>query len=134
VWIPVELNLSLYVMRGPDPRIHLLPKMMDCRVKPGNDDRDSKWPETAVDWPKRAARLSCRFFWNVCRQTFLACGLPAMKADLGPPSLRIAVETPERCDSLGGPRISIHGHAAIQAGSAIRLVGAAAKPRPGGIG
>jgi hypothetical protein len=39
--IPVELNLSLYVMRGLDPRIHLLAKMMDCRVKPGNDDRDS---------------------------------------------------------------------------------------------
>jgi hypothetical protein len=28
-------------MRGLDPRIHLLSKMMDCRVKPGNDnDRD----------------------------------------------------------------------------------------------
>jgi hypothetical protein len=25
------------VMRGLDPRIHLLAKMMDCRVKPGND-------------------------------------------------------------------------------------------------
>jgi len=25
------------VMRGLDPRIHLLQKMMDCRVKPGND-------------------------------------------------------------------------------------------------
>jgi len=24
-------------MRGLDPRIHLLQKMMDCRVKPGND-------------------------------------------------------------------------------------------------
>jgi hypothetical protein len=24
-------------MRGLDPRIHLLRKMMDCRVKPGND-------------------------------------------------------------------------------------------------
>jgi len=24
-------------MRGLDPRIHLLKKMMDCRVKPGND-------------------------------------------------------------------------------------------------
>jgi hypothetical protein len=39
--IPVELNVLLYVMRGLDPRIHLLTKMMDCRVKPGNDDRDS---------------------------------------------------------------------------------------------
>jgi hypothetical protein len=27
------------VMRGLDPRIHLLAKRMDCRVKPGNDDR-----------------------------------------------------------------------------------------------
>jgi hypothetical protein len=25
------------VMRGLDPRIHLLAKKMDCRVKPGND-------------------------------------------------------------------------------------------------
>jgi hypothetical protein len=25
------------VMRGLDPRIHLLAKGMDCRVKPGND-------------------------------------------------------------------------------------------------
>jgi hypothetical protein len=32
----------LRVMRGLDPRIHLLAKKMDCRVKPGNDDRDSK--------------------------------------------------------------------------------------------
>jgi hypothetical protein len=29
-------------MRGLDPRIHLLAKKMDCRVKPGNDDTDSK--------------------------------------------------------------------------------------------
>jgi hypothetical protein len=35
-------------MRGLDPRIHLVPKMMDCRVKPGNDDHDSKWPEIAI--------------------------------------------------------------------------------------
>jgi hypothetical protein len=27
------------VMRGLDPRIHLLAKSMDCRVKPGNDNR-----------------------------------------------------------------------------------------------
>jgi hypothetical protein len=31
-------------MRGLDPRIHLLSyescKLMDCRVKPGNDDKD----------------------------------------------------------------------------------------------
>jgi hypothetical protein len=25
------------VMRGLDPRIHLLSKRVDCRVKPGND-------------------------------------------------------------------------------------------------
>jgi hypothetical protein len=23
--------------------------MMDCQVKPGNDNRDSKWPETALE-------------------------------------------------------------------------------------
>jgi hypothetical protein len=27
------------VMRGLDPRIHLLRKMMDCRVKPGNGNQ-----------------------------------------------------------------------------------------------
>jgi hypothetical protein len=27
-------------MRGLDPRIHPFRKMMDCRVKPGNDDRE----------------------------------------------------------------------------------------------
>jgi hypothetical protein len=26
-------------MRGLDPRIHLLAKRMDCRVKPGNDEQ-----------------------------------------------------------------------------------------------
>jgi hypothetical protein len=26
------------VMRGLDPRIHHFRKMMDCRVKPGNDE------------------------------------------------------------------------------------------------
>ena len=26
-------------MPGLDPGIHLFKKMMDCRVKPGNDDR-----------------------------------------------------------------------------------------------
>jgi hypothetical protein len=26
-------------MRGLDPRIHPLQKMMDCRVKPGNDNQ-----------------------------------------------------------------------------------------------
>src|SRR5215472_12995764 len=29
-------------MRGLDPRIHLLAKRMDCRVKPGNDERQQK--------------------------------------------------------------------------------------------
>jgi hypothetical protein len=38
--ISVELNLPLGVMRGLDPRIHLLLKKMDCRVKPGNDDQE----------------------------------------------------------------------------------------------
>jgi hypothetical protein len=28
-------------MRGLDPRIHLLSEMMDCRVKPGNDDNQN---------------------------------------------------------------------------------------------
>ena len=27
-----------FVTRGLDPRVHLLAKMMDCRVKPGNDE------------------------------------------------------------------------------------------------
>jgi hypothetical protein len=35
------------VMRGLDPRIHqekaFLSKVMDCRVKPGNDDPADKW-------------------------------------------------------------------------------------------
>ena len=31
----------MLVMRGLDPRIHLL-KMMDCRVKPGNDEENRK--------------------------------------------------------------------------------------------
>jgi hypothetical protein len=26
------------VIRGPDPRVHLFRKMMDCGVKPGNDE------------------------------------------------------------------------------------------------
>jgi hypothetical protein len=26
-------------MRGLDPRIHLVREMMDCRLKPGNDER-----------------------------------------------------------------------------------------------
>jgi hypothetical protein len=29
--------LTTFVTRGLDPRVHLLRKMMDCRVKPGND-------------------------------------------------------------------------------------------------
>jgi hypothetical protein len=29
-------------MRGLDPRIHLSRKMMDCRVKPGNDELNRK--------------------------------------------------------------------------------------------
>src|SRR5271166_3092183 len=48
--VPLKLNRSSAVMRGQkraedareragDPRIHLLAKRMDCRVKPGNDDR-----------------------------------------------------------------------------------------------
>ena len=35
---PLELRHSLHVMRGLDPRIHPFREMMDCRVKPGNDD------------------------------------------------------------------------------------------------
>jgi hypothetical protein len=34
--ISMDLNRSLHVMRGLDPRIHLF-RVMDCRVKPGND-------------------------------------------------------------------------------------------------
>jgi hypothetical protein len=29
--------VQMLVMRGLGPRIHLLAKKMDCRVKPGND-------------------------------------------------------------------------------------------------
>jgi hypothetical protein len=32
-WTPV------IVTRGLDPRLHLFRKKMDCRVKPGNDER-----------------------------------------------------------------------------------------------
>jgi hypothetical protein len=38
----MELYRSLYVMRGLDPRIHLL-RLMDCRVKPGNDDGEVRY-------------------------------------------------------------------------------------------
>src|SRR3569623_983974 len=34
----LDLSETTLVMRGLDPRIHLLEKMMDCRVKPGNDE------------------------------------------------------------------------------------------------
>jgi hypothetical protein len=33
-----------FVMRGLDPRIHLLTKRMDCRVKPGNDGTTHQCP------------------------------------------------------------------------------------------
>jgi hypothetical protein len=36
--IPVELKQPSRVMRGLDPRIHLLAKKMDCRVEPSNDE------------------------------------------------------------------------------------------------
>jgi hypothetical protein len=32
--LPVELKQSSRVMRGLDPRVHLLAKKMDCRVEP----------------------------------------------------------------------------------------------------
>jgi hypothetical protein len=32
------MTLTTRVMPGLDPGIHLLKEMMDCRVKPGNDD------------------------------------------------------------------------------------------------
>jgi hypothetical protein len=32
------LTESVFVMRGRDPRIHLLRERMDCRIKSGNDD------------------------------------------------------------------------------------------------
>jgi hypothetical protein len=34
---PGQIEPLSIVMRGLDPRIHLLAKRMDCRVKPGND-------------------------------------------------------------------------------------------------
>jgi len=44
---PIAHNSALLstVMRGPDPRIHLLAKKMDCRVKPGNNNRLPFMPE-----------------------------------------------------------------------------------------
>jgi hypothetical protein len=30
------------VMRGLDPHIHLISRMMNCRVKPGNDNRSTR--------------------------------------------------------------------------------------------
>jgi hypothetical protein len=38
----MDLNRSVHVMRGLDPRIHRLRKM-DYRVKPGNDDREVRF-------------------------------------------------------------------------------------------
>jgi hypothetical protein len=32
------MSLNTIVTRGLDPRVHLLRKKMDCRVKPGNDE------------------------------------------------------------------------------------------------
>jgi hypothetical protein len=40
-YVPMNLGHPLHVMRGLDPRIHPFRKMMDCRVKPGNDDREN---------------------------------------------------------------------------------------------
>ena len=38
--IPIGLNWTpVIVTRGLDPRVHLFRKKMDCRVKPGNDER-----------------------------------------------------------------------------------------------
>src|SRR5262245_5006237 len=48
-------------MRGLDPRIHLLAKRMDCRVKPGNDDRNwSMLSGNALGWRFRSSYHSCR--------------------------------------------------------------------------
>src|SRR3984893_2374802 len=51
------------VMRGLDPRIHLLAKRMDCRVKPGNDNRfnmtRNRYSTTNVDYcPPQRPSLS----------------------------------------------------------------------------
>jgi hypothetical protein len=47
--IPAHLHRPLHVMPGLDPGIdRLLRKMMDCRVKPGNDDG-----ETLRSWKMR---------------------------------------------------------------------------------
>jgi hypothetical protein len=35
-------------MRGLDPRIQFFRKKMDCRVKPGNDDREIEHERNAV--------------------------------------------------------------------------------------
>jgi hypothetical protein len=34
----IPMSLNTIVTRGLDPRVHLLRKKMDCRVKPGNDE------------------------------------------------------------------------------------------------
>src|SRR6187397_843714 len=44
----IHIN-SVIVTRGLDPRVHLLRKKMDCRVKPGNDEQNriSPWQRSA---------------------------------------------------------------------------------------
>jgi hypothetical protein len=37
IFSPTLGSALSFVMRGLDPRIHLLAKTMDCRVKPGNN-------------------------------------------------------------------------------------------------
>jgi hypothetical protein len=42
----MRLNVPLIIVtRGLDPRVHLVRKKMDCRVKPGNDTRISAHEE-----------------------------------------------------------------------------------------
>jgi hypothetical protein len=47
LWVPAcagtngeNIRSAPAVTRGLDPRVHLFQKMMDCRVKPGNDTND----------------------------------------------------------------------------------------------
>jgi hypothetical protein len=44
----MDLSHSFHVMRGLDPRIHLLRKM-DCRVKPGNDNGEVRVTRKSAD-------------------------------------------------------------------------------------
>ncbi len=63
-------------MRGLDPRIHLFKKMMDCRVKPGNDVfvNIGHYRKVALYRPREKREISTG---NVTRITSGAINMPA---------------------------------------------------------